>query len=258
LLFLFYFSLFILFIHNNQKNMVQFTSAAFPYLTSNDRNFLTDAVRSAPNNLAPAIVTATVLNNVLESRQEDIKEFLSQATNHAHIFDYLEVEDPDMYKDLMGLQALLTDIYSAYKLDAENPLKLLTSVSFEYLGFVDLSEFVEAAKYIGGAFTTEQATNVVSKILRKVYALLVDKYDISTFYTTEYKLSTAEAIYLAAVENYDPVFTKGEDLVTMIEDRLRNHRMPDTEDDDAPTLQDLEEDEELEIIDNTPRSPLEQ
>jgi hypothetical protein len=44
----------------------------------------------------------------------------------------------------------------------------------------------------------------------------------------------------------------------MIEDRLRNHRMPDTEDDDAPTLQDLEEDEELEIIDNTPRSPLEQ
>lgn len=239
--------------------MVQFTSAAFPYLTSNDRNFLTDAVRSAPNNLAPAIVTATVLNNVLESRKEDVKEFLSQATNHAHIFDYLEAEEPDMYKDLMGLQALLTDIYSAYKLDAESPLKLITSVTFEHLGFVNLSEFTEAAKYIGDAFTTEQATNVVSKVLRNVYAFLVGKYDISAFYTTEYKLSTVEAIYLAAVENYDPVFTKGEDLVTMIEDRLRNHRSePGIEDDDAPTLQDLEEDEELEIIDNTPRSPLEQ
>ena len=238
--------------------MVQFTRAAFPYLTVNDMSFLTGVVKSSPNNLAPAIVTATVLNNVLESRREDVKEFLSQATNHAHIFDYLEAEEPDMYKDLMGLQALLTDIYSAYKLDAESPLKLITTVTFEHLGFVNLSEFTEAAKYIGGAFTTEQATNVVSKILRNVYAFLVDKYDISSFYTTEYKLSTVGAIYLAAVENYDPVFTKGEDLVTMIEDRLRNHRTPGIEDDETASLQDLEEDEELEIIDNTPRSPLEQ
>ena len=235
--------------------MVQFTSAAFPYLTSNDRNFLTDAVRSAPNNLAPAIVTATVLNNVLESRKEDIKEFLSQATNHVHIFDYLEVQEPDMYKDLMGLQALLTDIYSAYKLEAENPLKLLTSVSFKHLGFVDLSKFVEAAKYIGGAFTTEQATNVVSKVLQKVYAFLVDKYDISTFYTTEYKLSTAEAIYLAAVENYDPIYNKGEDLVTQLEDRLYNHRTSNIEDDEAASLPDLEE---LDIVERVPRRPVEQ
>ncbi len=238
--------------------MVQFTRAAFPYLTVNDMSFLTGVVKSSPNNLAPAIVTATVLNNVLESRREDVKEFLSQATNHAHIFDYLEAEEPDMYKDLMGLQALLTDIYSAYKLDAESPLKLITTVTFEHLGFINLSEFTEAAKYIGGAFTTEQATNVVSKILRNVYAFLVDKYDISSFHTTEYKLSTVEAIYLAAVENYDPVFTKGEDLVTMIEDRLRNHRTPDIEDDETASLQDLEEDEELEIIDNTPRSPSQQ
>lgn len=235
--------------------MVQFTKAAFPYLTSNDRNFLTDAVRSAPNNLAPAIVTATVLNNVLESRKEDIKEFLSQATNHVYIFDYLEVQEPDMYKDLMGLQALLTDIYSAYKLEAENPLKLLTSVSFEHLGFVDLSKFVEAAKYIGGAFTTEQATNVVSKVLQKVYAFLVDKYDISTFYTTEYKLSTAEAIYLAAVENYDPIYNKGEDLVTQLEDRLYNHRTSNGEDDEVTSLPDLEE---LDIVERVPRRPVEQ
>lgn len=235
--------------------MVQFTKAAFPYLTSNDRNFLTDAVRSAPNNLAPAIVTATVLNNVLESRKEDVKEFLSQATNHVHIFDYLEVQEPDMYKDLMGLQALLTDIYSAYKLEAENPLKLLTSVSFEHLGFVDLSKFVEAAKYIGGAFTTEQATNVVSKVLQKVYAFLVDKYDISTFYTTEYKLSTAEAIYLAAVENYDPIYNKGEDLVTQLEDRLYNHRTSNGEDDEVTSLPDLEE---LDIVERVPRRPVEQ
>lgn len=235
--------------------MVQFTKAAFPYLTSNDRNFLTDAVRSAPNNLAPAIVTATVLNNVLESRKEDIKEFLSQATNHVYIFDYLEVQEPDMYKDLMGLQALLTDIYSAYKLEAESPLKLLTSVSFEHLGFVDLSKFVEAAKYIGGAFTTEQATNVVSKVLQKVYAFLVDKYDISTFYTTEYKLSTAEAIYLAAVENYDPIYNKGEDLVTQLEDRLYNHRTSNGEDDEVTSLPDLEE---LDIVERVPRRPVEQ
>lgn len=235
--------------------MVQFTKAAFPYLTSNDRNFLTDAVRSAPNNLAPAIVTATVLNNVLESRKEDVKEFLSQATNHVHIFDYLEAQEPDMYKDLMGLQALLTDIYSAYKLEAENPLKLLTSVSFEHLGFVDLSKFVEAAKYIGGAFTTEQATNVVSKVLQKVYAFLVDKYDISTFYTTEYKLSTAEAIYLAAVENYDPIYNKGEDLVTQLEDRLYNHRTSNGEDDEVTSLPDLEE---LDIVERVPRRPVEQ
>ena len=235
--------------------MVQFTKAAFPYLTSNDRNFLTDAVRSAPNNLAPAIVTATVLNNVLESRKEDVKEFLSQATNHVHIFDYLEAQEPDMYKDLMGLQALLTDIYSAYKLEAESPLKLLTSVSFEHLGFVDLSKFVEAAKYIGGAFTTEQATNVVSKVLQKVYAFLVDKYDISTFYTTEYKLSTAEAIYLAAVENYDPIYNKGEDLVTQLEDRLYNHRTSNGEDDEVTSLPDLEE---LDIVERVPRRPVEQ
>lgn len=237
--------------------MVQFTRAAFPYLTVNDMNFLTGVVKASPNNLAPAIVTATVLNNVLGSIEEDVKVFLSQTTNHIHIFDYLEAEEPDMYKDLMGLQALLTDIYSAYKLDVESPLKLITSVTFKHLGSVSLSEFTEAAKYIGGAFTTEQATNVVSKILRNVYAFLVGKYDISSFYTTEYKLSTIEAIYLAAVENYDPVFTKGEDLVTMIEDRLRNHRSePDIEDNDVLTLQDLEEDEELEIRDNTPRSPL--
>lgn len=235
--------------------MVQFTKTAFPYLTSNDRNFLTDAVRSAPNNLAPAIVTATVLNNVLESRKEDVKEFLSQATNHVHIFDYLEAQEPDMYKDLMGLQALLTDIYSAYKLEAESPLKLLTSVSFEHLGFVDLSKFVEAAKYIGGAFTTEQATNVVSKVLQKVYAFLVDKYDISTFYTTEYKLSTAEAIYLAAVENYDPIYNKGEDLVTQLEDRLYNHRTSNGEDDEVTSLPDLEE---LDIVERVPRRPVEQ
>lgn len=233
--------------------MVQFTRAAFPHLTTDDRKFLTEA---AHNNLAPAIVAATVLNNVLESREEDVKEFLSQATNHVHIFDYLEDEEPGTYKDLMGLQALLTDIYSAYKLEAENPFKLITSVSFEHLGFVDLSEFVEAAKYIGGAFTTEQATNVVSKILQKVYTFLVNKYDISTFYNTQYKLSSIQNIYLAAVENYDPVYTKAEDLISQLEDQLYNHRSTLIEEDNH--IDPLPELEELDIVERLPSRPADQ
>lgn len=241
---------------------MHFAQTDFPFLSQKDKNFLTGVVNAPSansNTLAAAIITATVLNTVLESRQEDIKKTLVLPTNHGRMLDWLEINDPEMYKDVMSLNAVLTDMYSAYTLSAENYFKSLTEIGFKHLGVVDLSEFTEAAEYIGTetAFTPAQATNVISKVLRKVYARLVDKYGVETFYNTQYELRSVYDIYTAAIEKYTPEYgATVEQVILDLEDRLFNPQSgpePEVEpefDDDLPVLED-----EPEIEERTPNRP---
>jgi hypothetical protein len=202
---------------------MHFAQTDFPFLSQKDKNFLAGVVTETPVNLPAAIITATVLNTVLESRQEDIKKTLVLPTNHSRILDWLEVNAPEIYKDMMSLNAILVDVYSAYKLSVESPLKSLTEIGFKHLGVVDLTEFIEGAEYIGAPFTTEQASNVVSKILRRMYARLVEKYGIDTFCNTQYELRSVYDIYTAAVEKYTPEYgATVEQVILDLEDRLFN------------------------------------
>ncbi len=105
---------------------MHFAQTDFPFLSQKDKNFLAGVVTETPVNLPAAIITATVLNTVLESRQEDIKKTLVLPTNHSRILDWLEVNAPEIYKDMMSLNAILVDVYYAYKLSLESPLKSLT------------------------------------------------------------------------------------------------------------------------------------
>ena len=230
---------------------MHFAQTDFPFLSQKDKNFLAGVVTETPVNLPAAIITATVLNTVLESRQEDIKKTLVLPTNHSRILDWLEVNAPEIYKDMMSLNAILVDVYSAYKLSVESPLKSLTEIGFKHLGVVDLSEFIEGAEYIGAPFTTEQASNVVSKILRRMYARLVEKYGIDTFCNTQYELRSVYDIYTAAVEKYTPEYgATVEQVILDLEDRLFNPQSgaePEVEvefDDDLPSLEDEPEIEE--------------
>ena len=236
---------------------MHFAQTDFPFLSQKDKNFLAGVVTETPVNLPAAIITATVLNTVLESRQEDIKKTLVLPTNHSRILDWLEVNAPEIYKDMMSLNAILVDVYSAYKLSVESPLKSLTEIGFKHLGVVDLTEFIEAAEYIGAPFTTEQASNVVSKILRRMYARLVEKYGIDTFCNTQYELRSVYDIYTAAVEKYTPEYgATVEQVILDLEDRLFNPQSgaePEVEvefDDDLPAL-----DEEVEIEERIPNRP---
>ena len=236
---------------------MHFAQTDFPFLSQKDKNFLAGVVTETPVNLPAAIITATVLNTVLESRQEDIKKTLVLPTNHSRILDWLEVNAPEIYKDMMSLNAILVDVYSAYKLSVESPLKSLTEIGFKHLGVVDLSEFIEGAEYIGAPFTTEQASNVVSKILRRMYARLVEKYGIDTFCNTQYELRSVYDIYTAAVEKYTTEYgATVEQVILDLEDRLFNPQSgaePEVEvefDDDLPAL-----DEEVEIEERTPNRP---
>ncbi len=236
---------------------MHFAQTDFPFLSQKDKNFLAGVVTETPVNLPAAIITATVLNTVLESRQEDIKKTLVLPTNHSRILDWLEVNAPEIYKDMMSLNAILVDVYSAYKLSVESPLKSLTEIGFKHLGVVDLSEFIEGAEYIGAPFTTEQASNVVSKILRRMYARLVEKYGIDTFCNTQYELRSVYDIYTAAVEKYTPEYgATVEQVILDLEDRLFNPQSgaePEVEvefDDDLPAL-----DEEVEIEERIPNRP---
>ena len=230
---------------------MHFAQTDFPFLSQKDKNFLAGVVTETPVNLPAAIITATVLNTVLESRQEDIKKTLVLPTNHSRMLDWLEVNAPEIYKDMMSLNAILVDVYSAYKLSVESPLKSLTEIGFKHLGVVDLTEFIEAAEYIGAPFTTEQASNVVSKILRRMYARLVEKYGIDTFCNTQYELRSVYDIYTAAVEKYTPEYgATVEQVILDLEDRLFNPQSgaePEVEvefDDDLPALEDEPEIEE--------------
>ena len=230
---------------------MHFAQTDFPFLSQKDKNFLAGVVTETPVNLPAAIITATVLNTVLESRQEDIKKTLVLPTNHSRILDWLEVNAPEIYKDMMSLNAILVDVYSAYKLSVESPLKSLTEIGFKHLGVVDLTEFIEGAEYIGAPFTTEQASNVVSKILRRMYARLVEKYGIDTFCNTQYELRSVYDIYTAAVEKYTPEYgATVEQVILDLEDRLFNPQSgaePEVEvefDDDLPALEDEPEIEE--------------
>ena len=230
---------------------MHFAQTDFPFLSQKDKNFLAGVVTETPVNLPAAIITATVLNTVLESRQEDIKKTLVLPTNHSRILDWLEVNAPEIYKDMMSLNAILVDVYSAYKLSVESPLKSLTEIGFKHLGVVDLSEFIEGAEYIGAPFTTEQASNVVSKILRRMYARLVEKYGIDTFCNTQYELRSVYDIYTAAVEKYTTEYgATVEQVILDLEDRLFNPQSgaePEVEvefDDDLPALEDEPEIEE--------------
>ncbi len=236
---------------------MHFAQTDFPFLSQKDKNFLAGVVTETPVNLPAAIITATVLNTVLESRQEDIKKTLVLPTNHSRILDWLEVNAPEIYKDMMSLNAILVDVYSAYKLSVESPLKSLTEIGFKHLGVVDLSEFIEGAEYIGAPFTTEQASNVVSKILRRMYARLVEKYGIDTFCNTQYELRSVYDIYTAAVEKYTTEYgATVEQVILDLEDRLFNPQSgaePEVEvefDDDLPAL-----DEEVEIEERIPNRP---
>ena len=236
---------------------MHFAQTDFPFLSQKDKNFLAGVVTETPVNLPAAIITATVLNTVLESRQEDIKKTLVLPTNHSRILDWLEVNAPEIYKDMMSLNAILVDVYSAYKLSVESPLKSLTEIGFKHLGVVDLSEFIEGAEYIGAPFTTEQASNIVSKILRRMYARLVEKYGIDTFCNTQYELRPVYDIYTAAVEKYTPEYgATVEQVILDLEDRLFNPQSgaePEVEvefDDDLPAL-----DEEVEIEERIPNRP---
>ena len=236
---------------------MHFAQTDFPFLSQKDKNFLAGVVTETPVNLPAAIITATVLNTVLESRQEDIKKTLVLPTNHSRILDWLEVNAPEIYKDMMSLNAILVDVYSAYKLSVESPLKSLTEIGFKHLGVVDLSEFIEGAEYIGAPFTTEQASNVVSKILRRMYARLVEKYGIDTFCNTQYELRSVYDIYTAAVEKYTTEYgATVEQVILDLEDRLFNPQSgaePEVEvefDDDLPAL-----DEEVEIEERIPTRP---
>jgi hypothetical protein len=236
---------------------MHFAQTDFPFLSQKDKNFLAGVVTETPVNLPAAIITATVLNTVLESRQEDIKKTLVLPTNHSRILDWLEVNAPEIYKDMMSLNAILVDVYSAYKLSVESPLKSLTEIGFKHLGVVDLTEFIEGAEYIGAPFTTEQASNVVSKILRRMYARLVEKYGIDTFCNTQYELRSVYDIYTAAVEKYTPEYgATVEQVILDLEDRLFNPQSgaePEVEvefDDDLPAL-----DEEVEIEERIPNRP---
>ena len=236
---------------------MHFAQTDFPFLSQKDKNFLAGVVTETPVNLPAAIITATVLNTVLESRQEDIKKTLVLPTNHGRMLDWLEANDPEMYKDMMSLNAILVDVYSAYKLSVESPLKSLTEIGFKHLGVVDLSEFIEGAEYIGAPFTTEQASNIVSKILRRMYARLVEKYGIDTFCNTQYELRSVYDIYTAAVEKYTTEYgATVEQVILDLEDRLFNPQSgaePEVEvefDDDLPAL-----DEEVEIEERIPNRP---
>lgn len=236
---------------------MHFAQTDFPFLSQKDKNFLAGVVTETPVNLPAAIITATVLNTVLESRQEDIKKTLVLPTNHSRILDWLEVNAPEIYKDMMSLNAILVDVYSAYKLSVESPLKSLTEIGFKHLGVVDLTEFIEGAEYIGAPFTTEQASNIVSKILRRMYARLVEKYGIDTFCNTQYELRSVYDIYTAAVEKYTTEYgATVEQVILDLEDRLFNPQSgaePEVEvefDDDLPAL-----DEEVEIEERTPNRP---
>jgi hypothetical protein len=236
---------------------MHFAQTDFPFLSQKDKNFLAGVVTETPVNLPAAIITATVLNTVLESRQEDIKKTLVLPTNHSRILDWLEVNAPEIYKDMMSLNAILVDVYSAYKLSVESPLKSLTEIGFKHLGVVDLTEFIEGAEYIGAPFTTEQASNVVSKILRRMYARLVEKYGIDTFCNTQYELRSVYDIYTAAVEKYTTEYgATVEQVILDLEDRLFNPQSgaePEVEvefDDDLPAL-----DEEVEIEERIPNRP---
>ena len=236
---------------------MHFAQTDFPFLSQKDKNFLAGVVTETPVNLPAAIITATVLNTVLESRQEDIKKTLVLPTNHSRILDWLEVNAPEIYKDMMSLNAILVDVYSAYKLSVESPLKSLTEIGFKHLGVVDLSEFIEGAEYIGAPFTTEQASNIVSKILRRMYARLVEKYGIDTFCNTQYELRSVYDIYTAAVEKYTTEYgATVEQVILDLEDRLFNPQSgaePEVEvefDDDLPAL-----DEEVEIEERIPNRP---
>lgn len=230
---------------------MHFAQTDFPFLSQKDKNFLAGVVTETPVNLPAAIITATVLNTVLESRQEDIKKTLVLPTNHSRILDWLEVNAPEIYKDMMSLNAILVDVYSAYKLSVESPLKSLTEIGFKHLGVVDLTEFIEGAEYIGAPFTTEQASNVVSKILRRMYARLVEKYGIDTFCNTQYELRSVYDIYTAAVEKYTPEYgATVEQVILDLEDRLFNPQsgaeleVEPEFDDDLPALEDEPEIEE--------------
>ena len=230
---------------------MHFAQTDFPFLSQKDKNFLAGVVTETPVNLPAAIITATVLNTVLESRQEDIKKTLVLPTNHSRILDWLEVNAPEIYKDMMSLNAILVDVYSAYKLSVESPLKSLTEIGFKHLGVVDLTEFIEGAEYIGAPFTTEQASNVVSKILRRMYARLVEKYGIDTFCNTQYELRSVYDIYTAAVEKYTPEYgATVEQVILDLDDRLFNPQSgPKVKaepefDDDLPALEDEPEIEE--------------
>lgn len=239
---------------------MHFAQTDFPFLSQKDKNFLTGVVNATSansNTLAAAIITATVLNTVLESRQEDIKKTLVLPTNHGRMLDWLEINDPEMYKDVMSLNAVLTDMYSAYTLPAENYFKSLTEIGFKHLGVVDLSEFIEAAEYIGTetAFTAAQATNVISKVLKRMYTRLIDKYGIDTFCNTQYVLVSVYDIYTAAVEKYTPEYgATVEQVILDLDDRLFNPQSgPKVKaelevepefDDDLPALEDEPEIEE--------------
>ena len=48
---------------------MHFAQTDFPFLSQKDKNFLAGVVTETPLNLPAAIITATVLNTVLESRQ---------------------------------------------------------------------------------------------------------------------------------------------------------------------------------------------
>lgn len=232
---------------------MHFAQTDFPFLSQKDKNFLTGVVTETPVNLPAAIITATVLNTVLESRQEDIKKTLVLPTNHGRMLDWLEANDPEMYKDVMSLNAVLTDMYSAYTLSAENYFKSLTEIGFKHLGVVDLTEFIEAAEYIGTetAFTAAQATNVISKVLKRMYATLIDKYGIETFCNTQYELRSVYDIYTAAVEKYTPEYgATVEQVILDLDDRLFNPQsgaeleVEPEFDDDLPALEDEPEIEE--------------
>ncbi len=241
---------------------MHFAQTDFPFLSQKDKNFLTGVVNATSansNTLAAAIITATVLNTVLESRQEDIKKTLVLPTNHGRMLDWLEINDPEMYKDVMSLNAVLTDMYSAYTLSTENYFKSLTEIGFKHLGVVDLTEFIEAAEYIGTetAFTAAQATNVISKVLKRMYTRLIDKYGIDTFCNTQYVLVSVYDIYTAAVEKYTPEYgATVEQVILDLEDRLFNPQsgaeleVEPEFDDDLPAL-----DEEVEIEERIPNRP---